>query len=368
MSRRKKTNFSDAVTKNMKDRKERKSSYGYLNLPKGVSILKIEEGTNILELDFIPYEVTDTNHPDRAPGVAEDGMLWYKRPFKIHRQVGIDDESVVCPLSVGKPCSICEYRKKIAKEGADKDTLKELYPKERHLYTVIPIDVKGCEEIVHIWDVSSYLFHEMLEEELELNPDDRDFMDLDNGKTLEIKFRWKSFGSSKFPDARSVTFLERDPYEEDILDETPNLDKVLKVLPYESLEAKFFQADDEADAGELEEIDSLEEERPARKRKTARSRRRRKEDTKEDDKEDAEKRPTERPTRRGSRKEPPKEDAEEKAEEKPARRRKSKPKGEDNKCPHDHKFGIDTEKYPEDCDICNVWNDCMDEKEAKEEE
>ena len=33
-----------------------------------------------------------------------------------------------------------------------------------------------------------------------------------------------------------------------------------------------------------------------------------------------------------------------------------------NKCPYGFKFGIDTDKKKE-CDACNIWNDCIDEKE-----
>ena len=35
-----------------------------------------------------------------------------------------------------------------------------------------------------------------------------------------------------------------------------------------------------------------------------------------------------------------------------------------NKCPHGYKFGVDTDKKKE-CDACDIWNDCIDEKESK---
>jgi hypothetical protein len=34
-------------------------------------------------------------------------------------------------------------------------------------------------------------------------------------------------------------------------------------------------------------------------------------------------------------------------------------------CPHDHKFGIDTDKY-DDCKECNIWNYCVGKKEKIE--
>ena len=37
----------------------------------------------------------------------------------------------------------------------------------------------------------------------------------------------------------------------------------------------------------------------------------------------------------------------------------------DDKCPHGYKFGIDTEDHDE-CFDCDLWDECMDVKEANE--
>ena len=190
-----------------------------------------------------------------------------------------------------------------------------------------------------------------------------------SGKTLSLKLKWKTFGGNSFPEVRSISFADRDPYEEKILDEVPNLDEILKILSYETVYAKFF---DEEEGGSLKEVADEKEERPSRSRRS------------EPEVEEKEERPSrtrrsepeeEKPTRRSrAAVEPEKEEAptrsrrsapEPEVEEKPTRsaRASSSEKGIDA-CPHGHKFGIDTEDFKE-CDTCDIWGKCLDKKEGK---
>jgi len=375
----KKSNFRDKVGKNIQQQRENKKSFGYLNLPKGVPVLSIEDGTPRLNLDFLPYEVSDAKHPDRNPDydIAMPGTLWYRRPIKVHRNVGSGDDTVICPRSVGKPCPICEYREKRAKEGADKEDIKVLYPKPRSLYVVIPLSVKKYEEIPTIWDMSDYLFQDILNDELELDAENRCFPELDGGMTLSLRLKWKSLGGNSYPEVRSISFTERDPYDEKILDEVPNLDAILKVLSYEQLKDKFFELEHEPDAGAIVEADDDEEEevkKPVRSHsKPAEEplRRRRREEPEQEEEEEEEEKPV-----RSSRTEeakppmrrkpaPPKEEEpeeEEEEEEKPARKGKTEGSGK-GKCPYGHKFGIDTDNF-DDCADCEIWDDCIDKKQS----
>jgi len=99
MKKKKRGDFRGKTNKDAK--RNGKKSFGYLNLPKGVNMLAVEpEGS--IKFDIIPYEITDKRHPDKSikEGIAIEGDLWYKRPFKIHRNVGAGDgETVVCPTS-----------------------------------------------------------------------------------------------------------------------------------------------------------------------------------------------------------------------------------------------------------------------------
>jgi hypothetical protein len=383
------TSFADKMSRNIKHQKDNATGnkFGYLNLPDGVSLLKLKEGIKEATLDFLLYPVTDPKHPDRDPefDVAMPDTLWYRRPILVHQNVGTKKEKCLCLKSIGKKCPICDYQEKRRKEKADKEEIKELYPKPRSLYAVIPIDMDGVEEKIHIWDMSDHLFQKTLNEECEIDESLKAFADLENGKTLTLKIRWKSMDDkNSFPDIRSIDFEDRDPYSEKTLKKVPHLDEILKVLSYDELEKKFFELEDEEDGGSLKEEKEVEEddrprrrrteededEKPARKRKSEEDeeeekpvRRSRKEETEEED---------EKPVRK-RREEPEEED------EKPARKskeeeqapkltRSSKPAKEEStgsrKCPHGHKFGVDADTK-DDCERCDIWSKCLDEKEGK---
>lgn len=244
--KKKRSSFKNKVRRDAERQKSASSNYGYLILPNGVSVFSPEPGSRV-KLDIIPYEVTDANHPDKYEDeqIATVGELWYKRPFRIHRNIGTANDAVVCPRSFGKPCPICEYREKLLKEGADKEETNALRPSQRNLYVVIPQGVKGMEEKPHIWDMSQYLFQNLLNTELEEDEDNGVFPDLEDGKTLKIRFDSSQIaGGRAFAEASRIDFAtRRKPYDESILDIIPKLDEVLKVLSYKELEAKFLELD-----------------------------------------------------------------------------------------------------------------------------
>lgn len=352
MRDKKRSNFGDKIGRNVQHQKESKKSFGYLNLPKGIPILNFGEDTQRVDLDFLPYEVTDEKHPDREPEyeIAVKGSLWYRRPFKVHRNVGAENDTVVCLRSVGKKCPICEYREKRAKEGAEKEELRELYGKPRSLYVVVPLGIKKYEEIPTIWDMSDKLFQEILNDELSISEEDRCFPDLENGRTTTLKLRWKSLGGNSYPEVRSISFSKRDPYPETILDDVPNLDEILKVLDYETLYAKFFE---EEVGGSLREP---EDEKPVRRERP-----------REESKEQEEERPSRRRSEPEHEEEKPvrrSRNEEEVSEEKVERKISRSAKSSDPECPHGHRFGIDTEEFKE-CDTCDIWGKCLDKKEGK---
>lgn len=415
MTTRRKSSFRGKVGKDAQ--KSIRTSRGYLNLPDGVKQYVVEENTKKVMFDILPYVVTDPKHPNRddGEGIALKGDLWYKRPFKVHRNVGADNESCVCPKSFGKPCPICEYQKKRFGEGADKEETKELYPKDRNLYVVVPIGDKKLGSDPMVWDMSQALFQDILKEALEEDPDNEVFPDLEEGKTLEVSFKWKTLGKITFPEARNINFVDRDEaYEESILDDVPDLDNVLKVLSYEQLSNKFFELDDE------EEGEALEEEKPKRERRVREEKeeepvteRKRKTIPKKEEEEEEEKKMTWSELQNLSRrnlvricerkklsidpddydddedgtgalredmanemeitipkakapKKVEKEEEEEEQEKTPARtpRRERESKNTStNKCPYKHRFGVDCEKF-DDCDTCDLWNECLDAKES----
>jgi hypothetical protein len=255
--------------------------------------------------------------------------------------VGQGNLKVICPTSIGKKCPICEYQKKRFNEGAPKDETVPMYPQQRSLYIVIP----DGEDDIYVWDMSNKMFQDMLIEELKDNPDNEIFPDLEEGKTLEIRLKWKTIGEKgkPFPEATNITFLDRDPYKASILDEVPDLDTILNVKSYDEIKNLFFELDDEPDGGNLksEEEDEAPKERKSRKV----------------EKEPEVEEKTERRSRR-SELEPEKEEV----PKEERRSRRSEVKEEETsgeKCPHGMKFGKDFEKA-DICDKCEMWDACYD--------
>jgi len=321
-----KTNsFRGKITKEAQ-RTDKKGGSSYLKLPEGIKLFKTDEEKRKVKLDILPYVVTDSNHPckDLENGIAVKGQLWYRRPIKVHR-VGQNNERVICPRSVGKPCPICEYQKKRYDENAPKEETKTYYPQSRSLYAVIPVD-DGDD--IFVLDMADKMFQEPLFKELQDCPENEIFPDLEEGKTVEVKFKWNAPISGKgkpYPEAVDFTFHARDPYKESILDEVPCLDDILVVKSYNEIKAMFFELDEEPDGGKLDE--KKEQDAPAPERRERRERK------------------VEKPEQ----------------PEEPRRRRESEePAKSTGECPHEHKFGVDFEKF-EICDKCAKWDDCYAE-------
>jgi hypothetical protein len=361
------------------------ATYGHLQLPKGINMFKEEPGGRC-SIDIMPYMVTDTAHPDRddVNQVAQVGDLWYKRPYKQHRNVGPSNDSAVCPSSIGKKCPICEYRARRIKEGAPDEEIKALRPSARNLYVVIPIGDKKMEEVPHIWDMSQFLFQDMLNEEIEENPEYEVFPDLEQGFTLAIRFSEETFKKNSYAKASRIDFRERDyEYPESILKDIPMLDEVLIVHPYATLEALFFGSDPDAAATPTCAAPASEEEAPApsaRRRKTAAPAAATQEE------EEDETPPPAAPARRVRTVAPPAAKEEEEDETpppaparkvkapapaaaparaaKPAPAAKAAPakQADGNVCPHGGEFGPSCETLDE-CDTCTLWSDCIDAKE-----
>lgn len=302
-----KPNFKTAVANDSERQTQKGSTYGYLKLPKGMKMFKETEGKH--KLDIIPYVVTAKNHLDRNDddGVAVPNSLWYRRPYKIHRKVGSANESIVCPTTFGRPCPICNYKKKRQAEGADWEEVKEYNPKNRSLYCVIPIDEKKYDEELHLFDISDPCFQDQLNKDVKEKENYGNFPDLEDGYTLDCRFEEKQLGKNKFIQANRINFIERESvYDEEIIEDVPNLDEVLVEHTFEEIEAMFFEGEMPDNAGNDEDEDTPK--KNSRHKKSVK---------KEDDEDDDE------PVKKPHKKFDPLEDDEEEEDEKPTRRRTS---------------------------------------------
>ncbi len=271
MKDKKKSKFKGRVGADSQRQQKAATSYGHLLLPKGVSVFSPKPGSKGVMLDIIPYIVTNPKHPDKdeVNDIATVGQQWYKLPYKIHREVGVAKDTVVCPTTFGKKCPICEHQALRRKEGATKEELKSLYASKRNLYVVVPLNSKEHQQEPHIFDISQHLFQDLLNDEIEEHEEFEVFPDLEEGFSLKIRFSSETIGNSKpFAEAKKIEFVEREEqYEADFINEIPDLDKVLKVLSYEELSALFFE-EEEPDGGRLKDADDDDEEDRHKKHKS----------------------------------------------------------------------------------------------------
>jgi len=323
--------MKDKVGRNAERQQREGSQYGYLNLPRGLSMFLPEPKTTYM-WDHIPYIVTNPRHPDRDEKmeIATVDELWYRLPFRIHRGIGGAKETVVCLGSIGKRCPICEYRSNLIREGGDpkSDEIKSLRASKRNLYPVIPLDSKDHKQEVHLMDVAQYLFQELLNDELLENEDACMFPDLKEGLTLEVRFKMGKIGKIEFAEASRIDFHPRShAYDEDILEQVPKLDEgILTILSYAELEAKFYDqevseteddgtetsVDAQTDSDETDDIQKVS--KPPMRRQKKESMRKEKDQTPSEDQTNAD-------------------------------------------CPHGHTFGKDCAKY-DICDDCKQWDAC----------
>jgi hypothetical protein len=349
MTKKRDFTFKGKVRHNV-DKRERERSFSYLLMPSDFEVYIPDPGR--IDLDIIPYIVTDENHPDRDDdhGEALVGDPWYCRPFKIHRGIGPDQDTVVCLESVGQKCPVCEYRKQLAAQGddANEQELKDLKAKDRMLYYVVPKN-KDWDDDFHIFDISYHNFHNELDAELKEDAAYENFAHPEEGMTLRIRWERSKWGDQKFCKASRIDFVERvDEYTWDEVEDLPSLDDIIlkSLRTYDELERLFMGADggdDQDDFGDPDE-------------KPERTRKRRTRSEKQDEPEE-EKPVEEKKTRTRSRSRKPKDET---PEEKPKTRSRSrKPKDDDNECPYGHVFGEDLDKF-DDCENCSSWDDCHD--------
>lgn len=313
------------------DNKETESTHAAwaVDTPQDRTIeIKANRGESICvkNFDFLPYITSNSN----VKGI-EAGDIWYVRPYGVHRNIGIDNKTRLClRLTFGKPCPVDEHQKemyKAAKTDEQKKTATALYHKKRALYNVIDLD--DPDKGVQVFDISDHLFSNLLEQELQLaKPKYDGFADLKGGYTVTVRFKKKVLGDREWFEAERIDFKERADYPVTILEDTYDLDAMLKPLSYEALENEFLGKEEEVE----EKPAPAEADEPAPKEVSE------KVPWSEEDKEEPR-----RPRRRREEPEPEPEASKE------------------NPCPYGFEFGVDTDAKDE-CVKCpkETYNQCGD--------
>jgi hypothetical protein len=233
----------------------------HLIVPEGASFFKITKA-GVRRIDIIPYEAGKGN-PN-----ADPGYMTYERTYYVHKQIGPDRKSYICPYkNSGKRCPICEVSVELKKTKDWKDPeVKALAVQKRQLFNVI--DVDEPEVGIQIWDESHYLFGASLDDKVkEADPEDAEaynnFYDPTDGLTVRIQATEEKMPGYKYYSSRVGLELKprKKQYDDSILDDAYNLDDMIKELSYDKLKDIFLQAEPEDEEEEEEE-----ESRPATRR------------------------------------------------------------------------------------------------------
>lgn len=335
-SRRKRVS-RDYVRKNAKEQST--SSWQHFRLPKGVGEWSPTKAGRY-DIDIIPYEVVTAGHPD---GI-EPGCLWFRFPYKVHRGVGPNDDTIVCPTSIGKPCFICKTRVKLAKDDyeSNEEQIKALTPQRWVAYNIL--DPEDPDKIV-VFAMSRGKFAQALEQEIEEGDEDiLNFYDVtSDGKTLRVRFSDAQYKGRTYQEATRIDFRERGEMDEDeIVEKTVCFEDCIIILPGDKLRTLFLQVEEE------------EEDEP-------------KEASEEDNEPEEDNGPEEKDE---PEEEEPEEDNEPEEDEPPKTSKKGKKsakkstkKKDEPGCPAGGTFGKDNDKHDE-CDNCEDWEACVDAQEG----
>ena len=219
-----------------------------LRMPKGVELYDLKG--KAVKLDVLLYEVGKGNP------FADEGMFHYERTYFVHKKVGPDNRTYVCPreTSRGKlPCPICEKRQELKEDPeADEKLIEALAPKRRQLFNII--DRNDPEKKVQILDFSYHLFGKLLLEYLEDEDHAEElktWCEFEGGKTLRLGLKEKKFQGHPFYEVNRIEFMDRaKDYDPDkTLARVHCLDKLLKVLSYDELKKVFMQTGEDTEEG-----------------------------------------------------------------------------------------------------------------------
>jgi hypothetical protein len=352
------------------------ASKAYLNLPEGLDIFKpiFEKGKKIIKVifDIIPYEISTMNHPSSGCIIDEEddtqGFLPedfdYKLDIYVHKQIGTDNIAVLCPKMTfqksenktanEKKCPICEERTRLMNEGRawDDDLVQALKAKRRVLYNVI-IEDDNDEQVITIMDESFEFLEKELLKEAEIAEEEYvTYSDLEDGRSIKATVSQETFKKAVFWKFSNIQFMEREPFNADIIHEAISLDSLLVIKSYDEIKKIFYEVDEDEQAENENNSEAGDEKKEKAEKKEEKSRKtaRRSKKVKEEPEEKEEKveKKVEHKTTRPKRDRKPREKKSNKEEEK-------------NPCPQDFKFGHDN-NLKDKCADCDdiIFDLCAD--------
>lgn len=215
-------------------------------------------------IDIIPYLCGKFDPTER------EGKVSYVLDVWVHRKVGPNEDTVICPAITYKrspiperqnwKCPICERRAALKeKNQTGSKEYKDTAPTRRVIYNMVCLDTeKEIAKGVQIWDVSHYLFEKKIAE-LALLPKGGGFVlfsDADEGKSISFVKKATSYKDEKTNEVKQSTeysafrFLDRAPLDDKYLEQGKCLDELVTIYSYDELYQMIYR---EPPASEKEE-------------------------------------------------------------------------------------------------------------------
>lgn len=219
-----------------------------------------------VNLNILPYQIKSPKHPEVVAGRRKVGQWDYLLDVWVHRNLGPNKKDMLCPKATyGKACPACEERQKLYDEGRDEEA-KAFTPSRRAIYNVQLIGRNGPEDTPMIFATSHQCFNKELIEEAAASskgPVPIPFASIGpDGKVVSFRVSEKALGSSKFCEAKSFQFLDRDEeISDEVLEQCVSLDEHLIVPTSKQILDAMYGNDDDDSVGQAPEQDTQEDAR-----------------------------------------------------------------------------------------------------------
>lgn len=247
----------------MADSTRTKGGGNWFVLPEGVEVWYPKKPCAV-SLDVLPFEVLAGSYVSGGKeGVVAPGSIWYKRPFTVFRHIGISDETIISPISIGKKCPIFEERQLLAKNYRDNEKeIKALGMQDYVAYAIVHPEDRSK---IAIYAQSYGKFAKVLEKRMNdlrnLKGQETQFafFSCKDGMTLEVEFTNIGFPGSdgkpaEYLGATSINFVPRKDMDwDEVLAKTAFMNNIFdQVLPYDRLKSMFLQVDEPSENGQNE--------------------------------------------------------------------------------------------------------------------
>ena len=216
-------------------------------------VYELRSGTKAEEIniiDFLPFIVTQNWYKDlRTKSGLTTGLDvgdWdYKLEIPVHQNVGENNEVLICNrLAFGNRCPDCETMfEEYEKEKPDKEAARKLSPSWRVYYNLYDYSEVSNPDNVDVSILENVAFGN-LEKAVLAKADEGEevvlYSDIEEGKTVKVKGREESFGGNKYVAVLNedyVEFVDRDPYNETIVEKTVSFDALVRLCTYEEFSA-----------------------------------------------------------------------------------------------------------------------------------